>query len=296
MAKKKQIISTDDTSRLPQNILCMGEQMPEDKHIYISQTAYKEIHAFTKNKTKNESGGMLIGRVVQAFNKTNIIINGFVEAKNTESTPTTLTFTHETWTACHKTIDKVYPGQKIVGWIHTHPNFGVFLSNHDKFIQESTFNDENQVALVVDPIRGEEGFFCWLNGNIERCSGFYIFEKNGKPITVSNSKKESVQNRADADSGLVWKVLTGILTVAVILLMFFTISINKRMTEMRKTMDSYEGVYEALAPYFNQGNVIIVPEISESAPIDSGATDTGETMPLPEPDTDTAEVESEETP
>lgn len=260
MAKKKQPVREKTAAEpvLPQNIISMGEQQPDDKHIYISQTAYKAIHAFTKNKTKNEAGGMLVGKVIEAFGKSNILINGFVEAKETQSTPTTLTFTHETWNACHKTIDKLYPGQKIVGWIHTHPNYGIFLSNHDKFIQESTFSDENQVAMVVDPIQNEEGFFCWRNGALDRCPGFYIFEKNGQRITVSSDTPEKSSAGGSGDLSWIWKLLAGILAAAVLVLSFGMISLNKRVDAMQKTLEehtvlleNYGVVYEALAPYIS---------------------------------------------
>lgn len=251
MAKKKQPVKTKTASEpvLPQNIISIGEQQPEDKHIYISQSAYKAIHAFTKNKTKNEAGGMLVGKVIEAFGKSNILINGFVEAKDTQSTPTTLTFTHETWNACHKAIDKTFPGQKIVGWIHTHPNYGIFLSNHDKFIQESTFSDENQVAMVVDPIQGEEGFFYRKNGAIDRCPGFYIFEKNGQKITVTGDVSSKSSAGGSSDLSWVWKLLTGILAVAVAVLSFCLIALHDRVDAMQKTLDDYAIVYEGFLPY-----------------------------------------------
>ena len=118
-----------DEKVLPQNILAVGERVEENKNVYILQKVYKEIHRFTQNKRTNESGGMLIGYVLEEFGKTNIIINGFIEAKYCEATPTTLKFTHETWDYVHEEMSKKYPkSAKIVGWIHTHPDFGIFLS------------------------------------------------------------------------------------------------------------------------------------------------------------------------
>ena len=130
---KKAPVNELPENMLPQNILPMGERVEENKNIYISQAVYKEIHKFTKNKTTNESGGMLVGTVIEEFGKTNIVISGFVEAKFCEATPTTLKFTHETWEFVHKEIEKKHKGKKIVGWIHTHPDFGIFLSEYDKF-------------------------------------------------------------------------------------------------------------------------------------------------------------------
>ena len=63
MAKKKVVKKKTEKSyvpqfedALPQNIVPFGEHVEEDKNIYISQSAYKEIHRFTKDKTTNESG------------------------------------------------------------------------------------------------------------------------------------------------------------------------------------------------------------------------------------------------
>lgn len=186
---------------LPQNVIKMGEQVLHDKNIYILQSVYKEIHEFTKDKLTVESGGMLMGYTVQANGKTNIIIDGFIEGKHSEGTPTTLKFTHETWDYVHKEADEHFPNDKIIGWIHTHPNFGIFLSNYDKFIHQNFFNDENQIAYVIDPIQHIEGFFFWINGQIEKCPGFYIYDEVGIEIELPEqitapTTAEQVKNTA----------------------------------------------------------------------------------------------------
>ena len=60
-----------------------------------------------------------------------------------------------------------------MGWIHTHPNFGIFLSEYDRFVHENFFSEEYQVAYVVDPIQSIEGFYFWINSKLEKCKGFY---------------------------------------------------------------------------------------------------------------------------
>lgn len=45
------------------------------------KVSIKKIHSFTKDKTTNESGGVLVGNVVEEFGKVHIIIRGFIEAK-----------------------------------------------------------------------------------------------------------------------------------------------------------------------------------------------------------------------
>lgn len=237
---------------LPQNILPIGERVEENKNIYISQPVYKEIHKFTQNKTTNESGGMLIGNVIEEFGKTNIIVNGFIEAKYCEATPTTLKFTHETWEYVHKEIDKKFFGQKIVGWIHTHPNFGIFLSEYDKFIQENFFKEDYQIAYVVDPIQDIEGFYFWINGKIERCKGFYKFDKMGAKIESDIEP----HNDGGEEKGSLFNFKNIIITALVLCVLFLTfsnISQNREINNLKKQQDNL--VFAVNQTYYMQQTI-----------------------------------------
>lgn len=250
MAKKKMkktqaVEKVPEEKVLPQNILSFGERVEEDKNIYVLQKVYKEIHRFTKNKTTNESGGMLIGYVLEEFGKTNVVINGFIEAKYCEATPTTLTFTHETWDYVHKEMEKKYPDEKIVGWIHTHPDFGIFLSEYDKFIHENFFNEEYQIAHVVDPIQKIEGFYFWINGKIERCKGFYVYDKTGVKIDIDQEKdKEKDEEKTSEGTGMFSfkNVLIGIMAFVIAILVFSDMSqsaeINRLKQQQQTLMES----------------------------------------------------------
>lgn len=232
---------------LPQNILPVGARVEENKNIYISQAVYKEIHKFTKNKTTNESGGMLVGTVIEEFGKSNIIISGFVEAKFCEATPTTLKFTHETWKFVHKEIEKKHAGKKIVGWIHTHPDFGIFLSEYDKFIHQNFFSEAHQVAYVVDPIQNIEGFYFWINDNLEKCKGFYIYDKTGTEITVNiESDMSSVGNKTGGPLFSIKNIVIAILSIAVVLLVFSNISTNNKLERIEKQQQALiDSAYQA---------------------------------------------------
>jgi proteasome lid subunit RPN8/RPN11 len=70
---------------------------------------------------------------------------------------------------------------KIVGWWHSHPNLGCFLSPTDLLTQRYFFSKEYQVALVVDSIREEFEFF-----SIDKDS-----KKGYKPLSYAVLKKPS---------------------------------------------------------------------------------------------------------
>ena len=186
---------------------------------------------------------MLIGSVVEELGQQHILIEGFVEGKDSEGTATTLTFTHKTWDYVHKEREKKFPGKKIVGWIHTHPDFGIFLSDYDKFIHENFFSDENQVAYVVDPIRGEEGFYFWINGVLERCKGFFIYDKGDAAIEVKQTEKKEPAKAVG--TSLPHAILTGLLCVAVIFLALTNLSMSRRMNRLEKKDENIEGTVTA---------------------------------------------------
>ncbi len=235
---KAKVSKKNITPELPQNIFPVGERVFEDKNIYIHQKVYAQIHKFAANKTENEHGGILVGRVVNEMGKENTIIEGFIEAKYNAATPTTLTFTHETWEYFHSEIDRKYKDKKIVGWIHTHPNFGIFLSENDRFIQQNFFTDSNQVAYVVDPIQNDEGFFFWIDEKLERCPGFYLFDKNGVKIKEKPQiAEEEDTDAAEGGHGKFWPVITVILLAAVLANIFVAVNQAQKIKMLEKQVE-----------------------------------------------------------
>ncbi len=130
--------------------------------IFFTQSAYLECIEHTASDP-NEVGGLLIGEVrmdpVQA--RPFILIQHILPALETQSGQTFVTFTQETLVRLHGELESRFPGQQIVGWYHTHPGLGVFLSSYDTWLHEHFFGDPTQVALVVDPRASQGGFFGW---------------------------------------------------------------------------------------------------------------------------------------
>ncbi len=286
--KKAEKIVFDEN--LPQNILPVGERVEEDKNIYISQAAYKEIHKFTSNKTSVESGGMLIGNVIEEFGKTNIVIYGFVEAKHSEATPTTLKFTHETWEYVHGEIDEKYEDGKIVGWIHTHPDFGIFLSEYDKFIQENFFNEEYQIAYVVDPIQNIEGFYFWINGRIEKCKGFYIFDKNGEKIELDELAEKPQEKAADSEESKPQSGLPGYAIAIDVILLILVIALGVLSFSLMNRVKTLETQQDNLVSSANQSLGIMQQQINS---LSDEIADMQESLGLTEPEDEEGEEGNE---
>ncbi|MBS7648312.1 Mov34/MPN/PAD-1 family protein [Candidatus Bathyarchaeota archaeon] len=76
-------------------------------------------------------------------------------------------------------IDRILKENIIVGWYHSHPDFGCFLSSIDVQTQRSFFSNPNHVALVIDPVRIELKLFK-LTDNSYRGIPFIIFKERRK--------------------------------------------------------------------------------------------------------------------
>lgn len=119
-------------------------------------------HAATTSDV--ELCGVLVGEVLKDELGPYLQISDVIEGQAANNYGSQVTFTHDTWSHIHSIMDKEHPGKRIVGWYHTHPGFGVFLSGMDTFIQENFFNQPYQVAIVIETKQNELGCFAWKDG------------------------------------------------------------------------------------------------------------------------------------
>ncbi len=77
-----------------------------------------------------------------------------------------VTFTAETWTHIQDVLDRDHPDKRILGWYHTHPGYGIFLSDMDVFIHKNFFNLPWHTAFVYDPKQNQQGLFVWRAGDL----------------------------------------------------------------------------------------------------------------------------------
>ncbi len=129
----------------------------------VRDAIYSHVYA----DPANEVGGLLAGD----RRPDGVMVVGAVRADGASGDVTSLTFTHESWTSMLAELDAQYPGAEIVGWYHSHPGHGIFLSRHDEFIHRHFFPAAWQFAIVVDPHHHDEGLFMWRGGDLPRVAG-----------------------------------------------------------------------------------------------------------------------------
>ncbi|MBO5567997.1 MAG: hypothetical protein J6A79_03575 [Clostridia bacterium] len=201
--------------QLPVNYTATGTVNTDDVKIYIRRDVYESVRRYATSDTSRELGCILVGNYLEDIGFLHVVIDHFIPARYTESGAATLTFTHETWNDIYREMDEKYPAERIVGWQHTHPGYGVFLSSYDLFIQEYFFNGPFQLAYVIDPVQHQEGFFQWKKGSVEKSGGFYIYEEPESEPAAKN-KPSHVGRRSRKTRYIIFIALLAALAAALI--------------------------------------------------------------------------------
>lgn len=130
---------------------------------YVVDGVREQICNHVFSSLDAEVGGVLVGQLRSDGSPR---ITNTIPALEAEGARSRVTFTHDAWSRIHETLDTRFPGEDILGWYHSHPGFGIFLSEHDLFIHRNFFSRPEQIAVVVDPHSGREGVFAWQAGEV----------------------------------------------------------------------------------------------------------------------------------
>ena len=175
------VYAADFSRREPENVT--GKREFKFQTIF-KRSVLNEIHEHGKSSPEAEICGVLVGNVHHDRCGAYLLIHASIRGDSAVNRAAQVTFKAETWTHIQSIMERDHTDAKIVGWYHTHPGFGIFLSGMDLFIQDNFFNLPWQVAFVYDPSSGDEGVFVWRNGKSER-EPFLVQEEMGVEVPAA---------------------------------------------------------------------------------------------------------------
>lgn len=154
--------------------------------IIVRQRALQAAEQHASEDVTRETGGVLLGKLLDSENgQPTAVITGTVRALRAVRKSASVNFTPETWAEIWRDIDLDCDYQddtmwQVVGWYHTHPGFGIFLSGMDLAIHHGHFTRPGHLALVIDPHSGKHGFFGWdpPQEQVARCSEAQVHRVN----------------------------------------------------------------------------------------------------------------------
>lgn len=124
---------------------------PEYPALVFQPPAFEKMITDLQSECSVERGGFLLGKATPGH----IEISAFMPAAYTAATKSSLRFTAQTWNDYDDRKEEQFPDLELLGWAHTHPGHGVFLSNRDKTVNLFF----KYLAVVYDPLQNEIGFF-----------------------------------------------------------------------------------------------------------------------------------------
>ena len=169
--------------------------------VFVTQPAYGRIAVHSASDTRNEVGGILVGQWCQDEKLEQfIVVEHALPARHTRQGSAHLTVTQDSLVDIPEQIDAKYEGQLIVGWYHTHPSMGVFLSHYDTWLHRHFFPEPWQVALVVEPVSATGGFFVRQKQGLldpTRYFGFYELDGSHGRSMVYWTNMNQVEDRKE---------------------------------------------------------------------------------------------------
>ena len=141
----------DINAVLPGNVKQMGA--PDDElRIYMEDYVHTYLYQYSRSSVNGEKLAVLMGQSIVINGQNTIFISGVIQARFTEKIKGVETITNQSWKYISEDMEKYFPNLSVVGWMHSRPSFGAFVTSMDEEYHKKLFSDPNQVLFVVDPI------------------------------------------------------------------------------------------------------------------------------------------------
>jgi proteasome lid subunit RPN8/RPN11 len=146
-------MSSDEDHRAPASL------------VKLLQTALAAIQVHLSSDITVEQVGLLFGHVEETAGESSIVTILTSHPLDPASASSThVAMQRDQWPPVWRRLTSCKPDLQLVGWYHSHPGHGIFLSATDLRTQALWFRQPWHVALVFDPVSHSLGAFCGPQG------------------------------------------------------------------------------------------------------------------------------------
>ena len=163
---------------------------------FVRREALEALQNFLAQDLEREHGGLLVGVPFcdPATQRLFVEIQAAIPAPGTLGSPVHLQFTADAWSYISGIVESQYHDRLIVGWYHSHPGLGVFMSATDRATQRTFFGHAWNVAVVADPERRHTGWFAGAECGTMAAEEVAIYEEPaGSAVAVPAAPQESTR-------------------------------------------------------------------------------------------------------
>jgi len=271
-------LTTNEKPTPPKNrCIIIGSAIEEKYKIFINYLTIAKAMKHGLKDTINEMGGLLIGNIYSDKR----IDDDFLYLDIKTILPVSrmglqkkFTFSEEEFDKLTEEVKEKFPEDRIVGWYHSHPGWGVELSPDDQDTHVSFFNADWYVLLIVESVAkdfaifgtdkdGEKAYpskgyviYCDNNDDIPKMKKLVdMVEQNRErkkdkenKIPVKEEVTEEENKQEQEDEGFYFSfyhpkiIITVLSTVIVILLVIIGIGKSK-MDDLKKNAHQDQGSF-----------------------------------------------------
>jgi proteasome lid subunit RPN8/RPN11 len=197
--------ASPDVRDLAKEELAAGDfpgQRPQPFRVYLDDSVHAAVWKHASENMSVEICGVLVGTWKRDACGPFVHVSDRIRCDSAKSEAAEVTFTHDAWSQIYKEMDSRFSDRAIVGWYHSHPDFGIFLSDRDVFIHEHFFNSPGQIAFVVDPVRKNEGVFAWRDAKPVLVPHYWVEGaiRSAPPANDAGASSSHARSQASAGS------------------------------------------------------------------------------------------------
>jgi proteasome lid subunit RPN8/RPN11 len=124
--------------------------------LYISKVASEKMinHARRFGRIRKEAMGFMLGDVCEHVGHRFVLVRDIVTGALLSSADR-VRFDSDSYSELFSELDSSGFDYVIVGWYHSHPGYGCFMSQIDVNTQSASFRESYHSAVVIDPILKE---------------------------------------------------------------------------------------------------------------------------------------------
>jgi proteasome lid subunit RPN8/RPN11 len=163
-----------------------------DFRLFLAPEVHRGTWEHAKKDLSIEICGVLVGHWERDDDGPYANVTDFICCEHASSKFAEVTFTHDSWAQINREMDTRFADLRIIGWYHSHPDFGIFLSERDCFIQQHFFSGAGQIAYVIDPVRDLEGVFVWREGKPTPLQHYWV----GESVRTVEAGRQAAADRS----------------------------------------------------------------------------------------------------
>lgn len=143
--------------------------------IFFEEDVLVCLEQFADQKLQGEHGGFLVGyKTKQAdLGKYALYIERFVPIPQRKDA-SRLIISSVHFATVQQALKKKNGQEEILGWVHTHPGFGTFLSEYDRIQHKRYFEKPWHIALVIDHLNQEKAVYFMNDNEFKVLNGFSV--------------------------------------------------------------------------------------------------------------------------